>query len=99
MIGPNSRYTGVDTGSVTVDVDGEQHVVRYLRRRFVPSPSGTVTLLRHPVQQGDRVDNLSAFYFTDPTQFWRICDANNVLRPDEMVETVGRSLAIVLPLR
>jgi len=99
MIGPTSRYAGIDTGVVTVDVDGEEHVIRYLRRRFIPHLSGSITLVNHPVKQGDRVDNLAAFYFTDPTQFWRICDANNVLRPDELVETIGKLLAVVLPLR
>jgi hypothetical protein len=99
MISPRSRYVGVDTATVSVDLDGEQQVVRYLRRRFVPSPKGTITLVRHLVKQGDRVDNLAALYFTDPTQFWRICDANQVLEPDELVDAVGRSLAIILPLR
>ena len=99
VINSTSRYARVDTGVIEIDVDGEKHVVRYLRRRFIPSPTGTITLLHHPVKQGDRIDNMANLYFSDPTQFWRICDANNVLRPDELVETVGRSVAIVLPLR
>ncbi len=99
MIAPGSRYASVDTNTVTADVDGEVHVIRYLKRRFIPTLTGTITLVEHPVKQGDRVDNLAALYFTDPTQFWRICDANDVLRPDELVETVGRTVSIVLPLR
>jgi hypothetical protein len=99
MISPNSRYAGVDTATVSVKADGEQQLVRYLRRRFIPSPTSTITLVQHLVKQGDRVDNLAALYFTDPTQFWRICDANAVLEPDELVDTVGRALAIILPLR
>ena len=99
MITPSSRYASVQTATLTTTVDGEARSVRYLLRRFIPPQTGTIALLRHPVRQGDRVDNLSAFYFTDPLQFWRICDTNNVLRPDELVETVGRSISIVLPLR
>jgi hypothetical protein len=48
------------------------------------------------VAQGDRLDNVTARYLGDPAQFWRVCDANNVLRPDELEET-GRAIAIALP--
>jgi hypothetical protein len=99
MIDSSSRYASVPTGTITATVDDEPRSIRYLRRRFIPTQTQAVTLLRHIVRQGNRVDGLSAFYFTDPLQFWRICDANKVLRPDELVETIGRSLAIVLPLR
>jgi hypothetical protein len=99
MITPTSRYANLDTGTVAVNVDGEPRQVRYLRRRFIPPPAGMITLVQHTIQQGDRVDNLSAFYFTDPLQFWRICDANNVLHPDEVLSPIGRSVAIILPLR
>jgi len=99
MINPTSRYARVDTATLTVKVDGEARSLRYFRRRFVPSATGLVSLLKHPVKQGDRIDNLAMLYFTDPLQFWRICDVNNVLSPDELVETAGRLISIVLPLR
>jgi nucleoid-associated protein YgaU len=47
--------------------------------------------------QGDRLDNLAARYLGDPEQFWKICDANNVLRPDELTEEIGRVVRIALP--
>ncbi|MFL5804527.1 MAG: hypothetical protein ACJ8CR_22625 [Roseiflexaceae bacterium] len=40
---------------------------------------------------------LPAGYLDDPEQFWRICDANRAMRPDELTETVGRRLRITLP--
>ena len=47
--------------------------------------------------QGDRLDNITAQYLGDPEQFWRICDANDAMRPDELTETIGRRLRITLP--
>ena len=32
-----------------------------------------------------------------PRQFWRVCDANAAMRPDELTETIGRRLRITLP--
>ena len=69
----------------------------YLRRRFVPPPERFALLQEHVVTQGDRLDNIAAHYLGDPEQFWRICDANRAMRPDELTETIGRRLRITLP--
>jgi hypothetical protein len=29
--------------------------------------------------------------------FWRICDANGAMQPEELTQTVGRRLRITLP--
>jgi hypothetical protein len=47
--------------------------------------------------EGERLDNLTARYLGDPTQFWRVCDANEVFRPDELTETPGRTIDIAMP--
>jgi hypothetical protein len=94
LFAPNSRYHGIDT--VTL-VTAEGKTIVYLERRFVPSPDRFALLTEHAVVQGDRLDNLAARYLGDPEQFWRLCDANNALRPDELIETVGRRLRITLP--
>lgn len=91
---PNSRYHGVETATYPA-ADGR--AVVYLRRRFVPPPERFAVLQEHAAGQGDRLDNLAARYLGDPELFWRICDANAALRPDELVETVGRRLRITLP--
>jgi hypothetical protein len=91
---PTSRYHGIGTTTMET-VDGRSIV--YLRRRFVPPPGRFDLLQEHTVMQGDRLDNLAAQYLGDPEQFWRICDANNAMRPDELTETVGRKLRITLP--
>ncbi len=91
---PNSRYNGLPTLTHTFP-DGR--VVSYLTRRFVPSADRFSTLSTHLVAEGDRLDNLSARYLGDPEQYWKLCDANGALRPDELVEAIGRSLRIALP--
>lgn len=91
---PNSRYNGLATKRL-VTPEGEEIV--YLSRRFVPQPELFALLREHTVVQGDRLDNLAALYLGDPELFWRICDANRALRPDELTEEVGRRLRMTLP--
>jgi hypothetical protein len=90
----NSRYQNVDTAKI-VHPDGTEVV--YLKRRFVPQPDGFTLLQEHVVAEGDRLDNVTARYLGDPEQFWRVCDANRAMRPDELTEEVGRRLRITLP--
>jgi hypothetical protein len=54
-------------------------------------------LTEHTVNEGERLDNITALYLGDPEQFWRVCDANGVIRPEELTETVGRKIRITLP--
>lgn len=75
--------------------DGKSIV--YLRRRFVPPACRFDLLQEHSVTEGERLDNITAQHIGDPEQFWRLCDANNAMRPDELTETVGRRLRITLP--
>lgn len=97
MFEPTSRYYALETATLSyTDPDGVTRVVAYKRRRFIPSPTGQTTLLEHTAVQGERLDNLTARYLGEPTQFWRVCDANLVLRPEEL-EEVGRRITIALP--
>ncbi len=91
---PNSRYNGVALRSL-VGADGRE--VAYLDRRFVPAPERFTAIAEHVVVQGDRLDNLSARYLTDPEQYWKLCDANGAVRPDTLTEAIGRGLRIALP--
>ncbi|MGZ8158721.1 MAG: LysM domain-containing protein [Methylobacter sp.] len=91
---PASRYYGIETATLET---GDGKTVIYLKRRFVPSADRFALLQEHSVVQGDRLDNITAHYLGDPEQFWRLCDANNAMRPDELTETIGRRLRITLP--
>lgn len=90
----SSRYSGGGTATLETP-DGRATI--YLRRRFVPPASRFTTRLEHRVVQGDRLDNLSAQYLGDPLLFWRIADANNVMRAESLVERQGRLLRIAFP--
>lgn len=68
--------------------------VAYLRRRFIPPPEAFSTVAAHLVVRGDRVDLLAAHYLGDPEAYWRLCDANGVMRPEDLTDTVGRRIRI-----
>ena len=91
---PSSRYALTPTATF-VRADGTP--VTYLQRRFVPAPENLALLQQHQVVQGERLDNIAAKYLGDPEQFWRLCDANRALRPQELTETIGKKLRITLP--
>ena len=93
MISPTSRYKDIEIATWKTP-DGREY--RYVRRRFVPSSEGTIVLAVHTVTSGDRLDNITARYLGDPEQFWRVCDANSAMRPDDLIE-VNRPLQIPLP--
>jgi len=89
-----SRYTGVGT-AIHRTATGQPVV--YLRRRFVPRADRFEILQEHRVEDGDRLDRLTARYLGDPEQFWRLCDANEATHPEELTETIGSIVGIPLP--
>ena len=91
---PNSRYNKTPLASFTMP-DGTE--VACLRRRFVPPPENFALLQYHNVTEGERLDHIAAKYLGDPEQFWRLCDANGALRPNELVEPIGSQIRITLP--
>ena len=91
---PTSRYAQIPTATIEMP-DGRTIV--YLTRRFVPPPDRFALLQEHVVTEGDRLDNITNTYLGDPELFWRVCDANNAMRPDALTETIGRRLRITLP--
>jgi hypothetical protein len=88
-----SRYSGLPLA--TLDVDGQ--LVPYVTRRFLPQPERLALLREHVVTDGERPDTVTAAHLGDPEQFWQVCDANRVMRPQELTEEVGRRLRITLP--
>jgi len=97
MFDPTSRYYNIENAALNViEPDGTARQLRYVRRRFLPGPGGTTTLVEHTVTQGERLDNITARYISDPLQFWRICDSNNVMRPDDLTDEIGRTIGIAM---
>jgi hypothetical protein len=66
-----SRYRGLPESS-PIDAAGERLLGKNLR--VIPPPLAWP--FRHTVREGDRLDLLSFKYYTDPTKWWQICDAN-----------------------
>jgi hypothetical protein len=80
MFTTTSRYAGVADATYT-DANGRQY--SYKRLRLTPDAP---TLIVHNVLQHDRLDLLANTYYSDPEQFWRICDANEAMRPDDLLQ-------------
>jgi len=40
----------------------------------------------HVLLQGQRLDLLAALYLSDPAAFWRICERNEVMLPEDLTE-------------
>jgi hypothetical protein len=100
VLEPTSRYFPVPIATTMVpDGTGGSREVRYLRRRFPPQPSSLRLLAEHMVAQGDRLDLVAAMYFGDPTQFWRITDANVCVHPDDLLseDRIGDRIRIPVP--
>jgi hypothetical protein len=91
---PSSRYSGLDT--VTLETPHGRTIL-YVRRRFVPQPERFATFGQHTVTEGERLDNIAAQYLGDPEQYWRLCDANAAMRPEDLTDTPGGTIRIALP--
>jgi hypothetical protein len=94
MFEPTSRYYELEDAEHTLP-DGR--IVVYKRRRFVPKPESLETLVEVRVEQGDRIDRITAQTLGDPLQFWRIYDANVLFHPSELTEEIGRVVRIPIP--
>lgn len=88
MFFKGSRYQDIDTNTIT---DSFGRVMPYKKVRFIPKTDAQVG---HMVVQGDRLDNLADHFFDDPERFWKICDANLAMWPDDLVAEVGRIILI-----
>ena len=89
-----SRYYTLETATMTTP-DGKQ--VSYLRRRFLPRGRDLPLLVEATVQQGDRLDLITARTLGDPTQFWRMADANDAMNPLELTDEAGAVLKVPVP--
>jgi hypothetical protein len=98
MFDHTSRYYGIEIATLALP-DGR--TVRYVRRRFLPSADDMPLLAAVAVVPHERIDLVSNRTLGDPLAFWRICDANNAMDPQEMLDEVAedpnRRLRIPLP--
>lgn len=86
-----SRYEMVSSTQMTTK-DGR--VISYKRVRFIPPTQGLVPVT---VAYGDRLDLIAYRVYKDSEQFWRICDGNTAMRPEDL-ETPGMTLLVPVPV-
>ncbi|SES74966.1 LysM domain-containing protein [Geodermatophilus poikilotrophus] len=94
VVSPTSRYAAV--GTAVFDPDGERPIV-YLLRRLVPRPERLLQRDTYAVSAGDRTDRIAAAVFGDPELFWRLCDGNRAVFPEQLVQEPGRRLRVTEP--
>ena len=87
MFFKGSRYATLPDLTM-LDSNGRE--VRYKAIRFIPDAPAFVG---HLVSQNERLDHIAAQHYRDAERFWRICDANRALWPDDLQEP-GRVIAI-----
>ena len=88
MFSKKSRYAKVRDGEL---VDDKGRKITYKRVRIIPP---TPANCGHIITEGERLDHIAHFYFRDARRFWRICDANEAMFPDDLAEDVGRKIKI-----
>jgi hypothetical protein len=91
---PTSRYAGTEVR--THDPGDGTPPVPYLGRRLVPSPERFATVREVRVIGGDRRDLLAERHLGDAQLWWRLADANGVLDPRQLTDTVGARLRVTL---
>jgi hypothetical protein len=88
MFFKGSRYENVATNEITAP-DGR--IYRYKKTRFI----GPATPQRaHSLTGGDRLDLIAHLHFRDSERFWRICDANYAMWPDDLIAHAGRNILV-----
>ena len=88
MFFKGSRYAKVATLEIT---DSTGRTIQYKATRFI---ADTQPRLAHKVQRGERLDHVAHQYFRDAERFWRICDANQTMWPDDLTDEPGERILI-----
>jgi hypothetical protein len=98
MFDHTSRYYGLAIATIDLP-DGR--TASFVRRRFLPQGDAMPLLAEVGVAQGERIDLLSYRTLGDPLAYWRICDANNAMDPQQLIEDAtgdpARLLRVPLP--
>ena len=93
MFDQTSRYASLGTSQITTP-DGR--TITFAPRRLLPQSRTLTILSTTALNEGERLDLFSARVLGDPLLFWRICDANDAMDPQDLVEP-GASLSVPLP--
>ena len=94
MFDRTSRYYSIETA--TMELAGGRRI-RYKRRRFLPQAEDMQLLVEVPVTASDRLDLIAFRTLGEPDQYWRICDANNAMNPDSLLDPGGAPVRVPIP--
>ncbi len=94
MFDPASRYYALGN---LVHTDARGHTIVYRQRRFPPQAATQPLLVEVTVGPKDRLDLIAWRTLGNPQLFWRVCDANGVLNPEDAVRP-GATLRVARPL-
>jgi hypothetical protein len=78
MFFPGSRYQNVGTYTFTTASGA------IVTTTNLPLPASVPLLGYYQRSQGQRLDLIANSYLSDPTAFWRLCDANGSVVPDAL---------------
>ena len=79
MFFKGSRYEKLPVAAIRVN----GRTVRYTTTRFIPE---TNAVTGHRVESHERLDHIAWQHYRDAERYWRICDANRTLWPDDLLE-------------
>jgi hypothetical protein len=88
MFDPDSRYANLQPLTVA---GPNGNPVQIVPIRFIAS---TDAVISRRIAQGDRPDLLAYEFYKEPQLFWRVADANEVMRPSELVADPGSLIGI-----
>jgi hypothetical protein len=80
MFFKGSRYEKIPDAKIS---DSTGREIPYKTTRFIVDP---VAVIGHRVMSNERLDHIAWQHFRDAERFWRICDANRALWPDDLLE-------------
>ena len=81
MFFKRSRYAKVPEHTIA---DANGRPIRYKATRFIPDTPNA--LVGHRVSDEERLDHIAWQHYRDAERFWRICDANRAMWPDDLLE-------------
>jgi hypothetical protein len=93
MFFPGSRYAALGTYVV---VRGDGSVILATK---LPKPGLPAVLGYYRRNAGDRLDQVAARFLSDPTAFWRVCNANGAMVPDALSARTLVGVPIDAPVR
>lgn len=80
MFTPTSRYANAGSYQVSLP-DGS-----VVTAACIPLPVARNPIGWHPHSEGERLDLIAYRYLQDPTRFWQLCEANDAVVPDALVQ-------------